>query len=122
MLAILAGVVASIGVIIGLAHVAKRPGRAERRHQQTYQEFERFTNQLCECTTVECSEVVMKEITTWSTELAKTARGDDPQPSPELTARFTELARRLTDCAQKLYAQRAVEPTRYEAQEGGLER
>ena len=119
MFAIAGGVVASIAVIIGIAHFASRPSRAERRMQETYVQFERFTNQICACTTTACSDAVMKDMTAWSNTLAKEYRDDDPKPDEEMMKRFSVLAQRFTDCAQKLHAIERVEQNPYESQAGG---
>lgn len=63
--------------------------------------LERFTNEMCQCTTSECATQVSNDLTTWAQAFAR----DNPDSSKDLDEaeqkRATELATRMGECMVK---------------------
>lgn len=65
--------------------------------------MEAFQERMCSCTDKFCADRVNEDMTTWGTEMAKTAGAvRDEKPSPALAKRSADIMTRYTECMTKL--------------------
>lgn len=118
-IAISAGVLASIGIAIGIAYVAKQ-SRAEARFAAMYEQLERFTSESCACEDSACVEDVQNRMAQWGAQLSATT---DEQPGAKNTKRFFDLVERMSACVDEVRMRTRVEVDAYApypTQAGGI--
>lgn len=73
--------------------------------------LERFTNEMCQCTTSECATQVSTDLTTWAQQFTR----DHPDLAHELDEadqrRATELATRMGECMMQAMSSTGPSPT-----------
>src|SRR3954468_3555088 len=63
--------------------------------------MEGFQKSMCECKDKACADKVTADMTTWGTEMAKTA-GKDEKPDPDLAKKSADVMAKYTECMTKL--------------------
>ena len=117
MIAIAAGVLAVIGIVVGIAHLAKQ-SREEARFAALYEQFERFANEVCACDDAACIDAVQQRVTQWSAQLDPDGSADSKH-----AYRFLQVAERMSRCIDDVRARHHIEVddyAPYPAQAGGV--
>jgi hypothetical protein len=68
------------------------------------EQFERFTDEMCACTTNSCAQGVSERMSTWGTRVAKEQAESKERPDKAAQDRMMKVAERMTTCMQKAMA------------------
>jgi hypothetical protein len=64
--------------------------------------MEGFSKSMCECKDKACADKVNADMTTWGTEMAKTAGKGDEKPDPDMAKKSADIMTKYTECMTKL--------------------
>ena len=101
-------------VVSGLVVLAGCPDKnsPERQVRNVVATFRGFADRMCACKDKACADRVQNEMSTWSTEMARTMKVEKAKPDEALMKEMTELGTRYGECMTKVMSAPDVAPPR----------
>ncbi|MBA3499062.1 MAG: hypothetical protein M4D80_30345 [Myxococcota bacterium] len=114
-LILIAAGLAVVAGFIAMGRVSSRGNDRDAFYRRVMVQFEKFVDEACECKDSACVTAITERMTKWGNELQHEIEPDHAKFDESMMKKAQVLSERMTSCVSK-----AMTPTAYESQEGGL--